>query len=303
VSTMIDFDAIKVRHPLAEYCQERRGIELHRNGSPDRLVGLCPLHTEKTPSFTVFSDNHFKCFGCGEHGDVTDLEQLLGGGTRAEAAERLGAEQTPGPVRTPVKPEPEKIHQLTKDERDLMVGASVTLRRKPKLALEVRAGLPLNAVQQTAVEGNLGFLHKLDFGCFSGPALLFQYAHGIKARWIQTPEMEKKPIRWICGGAARQCWRQNWLKGQQTIYFTEGEPDALGLISWGYDVPVESLVIALASAETIPDSEPFTGRDLILVPDTDPAGQRCAERFRARLGPGARSITIVNLGQPESATL
>ncbi len=34
-------------------------------------VGLCPFHKEKTPSFHVRSDKaYFKCFGCGESGDV-----------------------------------------------------------------------------------------------------------------------------------------------------------------------------------------------------------------------------------------
>lgn len=37
-------------------------------------TGLCPFHSEKTPSFTVFSkNNRFKCFGCGESGDIIDL--------------------------------------------------------------------------------------------------------------------------------------------------------------------------------------------------------------------------------------
>jgi DNA primase len=68
----IDFEAIKSRVPLAEYCRENR-IELKRKG--DNLVGLCPLHDEKSGSFTVYPDNHFCCYGCGASGDVTDLEQ------------------------------------------------------------------------------------------------------------------------------------------------------------------------------------------------------------------------------------
>jgi len=44
-------------------------ITLSRSGS--NLKGLCPFHSEKTPSFTVYSgDGHFYCFGCGAGGDV-----------------------------------------------------------------------------------------------------------------------------------------------------------------------------------------------------------------------------------------
>jgi DNA primase len=28
----------------------------------------CPIHHERTPSFVIFPDNGFKCFGCGIHG-------------------------------------------------------------------------------------------------------------------------------------------------------------------------------------------------------------------------------------------
>ncbi|MGN0172596.1 MAG: DNA primase [Acutalibacteraceae bacterium] len=35
------------------------------------LVGLCPFHGEKTPSFTVYPEsNSFYCFGCGAGGDI-----------------------------------------------------------------------------------------------------------------------------------------------------------------------------------------------------------------------------------------
>ena len=36
---------------------------------------LCPFHKEKTPSFKVFADNCWKCFGCGERGDTLDFIQ------------------------------------------------------------------------------------------------------------------------------------------------------------------------------------------------------------------------------------
>ena len=44
-------------------------VALRRRGRS--AVGLCPFHTEKTPSFNVSEERgFFHCFGCGEHGDV-----------------------------------------------------------------------------------------------------------------------------------------------------------------------------------------------------------------------------------------
>lgn len=44
-------------------------VPLKRAGS--NLKGLCPFHSEKTPSFTVYpQDNSFYCFGCGAGGDA-----------------------------------------------------------------------------------------------------------------------------------------------------------------------------------------------------------------------------------------
>lgn len=44
-------------------------VNLKRRGR--NLVGLCPFHTEKTPSFNLYPENgSFYCFGCGAGGDV-----------------------------------------------------------------------------------------------------------------------------------------------------------------------------------------------------------------------------------------
>ncbi len=66
-----------------------RVITLRKAGS--RFKGLCPFHSEKSPSFHVDSDKGFyKCFGCGKAGDVItfvrETEQL----TFTEAVEALG---------------------------------------------------------------------------------------------------------------------------------------------------------------------------------------------------------------------
>lgn len=47
-------------------------VTLSRSGA--NVKGLCPFHSEKTPSFTVYTgDGHFYCFGCGAGGDVVSF--------------------------------------------------------------------------------------------------------------------------------------------------------------------------------------------------------------------------------------
>src|SRR5579864_4797415 len=50
-------------------------VPLRKRGND--LVGLCPFHGEKTPSFHVHPDRgFFKCFGCDAAGDVIRFAQL-----------------------------------------------------------------------------------------------------------------------------------------------------------------------------------------------------------------------------------
>lgn len=51
-------------------------VNLRRRGRT--LVGLCPFHNEKTPSFTVYPDTQsYYCFGCGAGGDVISFTRRI----------------------------------------------------------------------------------------------------------------------------------------------------------------------------------------------------------------------------------
>ena len=67
-----------------------QSVKLQRSGS--RWRGLCPFHAEDTPSFTVFDDGHFHCFGCDAHGSVIDYVMQSEGIDFREACDRLAAE-------------------------------------------------------------------------------------------------------------------------------------------------------------------------------------------------------------------
>ncbi len=63
-------------------------VKLKRQGRS--LVGLCPFHKEKTPSFSVNPEKgFFYCFGCKEKGNVFDFLMKVEGLNFPEAARRL----------------------------------------------------------------------------------------------------------------------------------------------------------------------------------------------------------------------
>ncbi len=63
-------------------------VQLRKRGND--LVGLCPFHGEKTPSFHVHPERgFFKCFGCGAGGDVIKFAQQLENLSFPEAARLL----------------------------------------------------------------------------------------------------------------------------------------------------------------------------------------------------------------------
>ena len=73
-----------IEHIIGSY------VTLKRAGS--NLNGLCPFHSEKTPSFTVFpATKSFYCFGCGAGGDVVSFIMREENLDYVEALEHLAA--------------------------------------------------------------------------------------------------------------------------------------------------------------------------------------------------------------------
>lgn len=63
-------------------------VQLRKRGG--RLIGLCPFHREKTPSFTVNGEKGaYYCFGCHEGGSAVDFLMKLENLSFPEAIERL----------------------------------------------------------------------------------------------------------------------------------------------------------------------------------------------------------------------
>jgi len=81
-------DAIRDRTDIAEVIGRR--VKLTRRGNS--LVGLCPFHQEKTPSFHVIpGKDMYYCFGCQAGGDVFKFLTVIEGLSFVEAVKELAA--------------------------------------------------------------------------------------------------------------------------------------------------------------------------------------------------------------------
>lgn len=83
---LLDVPAIRQSYPVGTVA----GAVMHLRPKQGELVGCCPFHKDRSPSFYVFADGkRWHCFGCNATGDVLDFVQRYYSLSMREAAEHL----------------------------------------------------------------------------------------------------------------------------------------------------------------------------------------------------------------------
>ena len=129
---MQESNLLEIKHRINIVDLISNYVSLKKRGS--RFVGLCPFHPEKTPSFYVDPDkNFYKCFGCGESGDIFNFIQKHENLTFFEALTLL-SEKAGIPI------EPTKNSSEKKSEKDLILTANSHAEVYFKKCLELTQG-------------------------------------------------------------------------------------------------------------------------------------------------------------------
>ncbi|XVN42169.1 MAG: DNA primase [Candidatus Rickettsia vulgarisii] len=118
-------------------------------------LGICPFHTEKTPSFTVNDSKKFYyCFGCSAHGDVIKFLSSISGLSYKEAAIKLASDYN---VEIPkLTAEQQRFYE----ESDELLSILETAERffKSQLTKEVSNYLSKRGVNKETIENfSIGF--------------------------------------------------------------------------------------------------------------------------------------------------
>ena len=106
-------------------------VEMRQSGNCWR--GLCPFHDDQNPSFTIYPENRYYCFGCHAQGDVIDFIKEIKGLSFQEAVLDLLGESSAVPVPTvprakkKAKPKQEKTQGLAPEVIALLSGFTSTL--------------------------------------------------------------------------------------------------------------------------------------------------------------------------------
>jgi len=187
-------DEVIARSDLVEIIA--RHVELKKSGS--NMMGLCPFHHEKSPSFSVSPDKQlYYCFGCGQGGGVFQFLMEHDGYSFPEAveylAEKVGLQVPQDSERSPV----DEARQ--KHAYDMLVRASHAMSRaldgehggKACAYLQQR-GLPADIIRDYGVgytPNGYGFMNTV-FGTdartnaqLEAVGLLFKGDHGYGDRF------------------------------------------------------------------------------------------------------------------------
>jgi len=119
------------------------------------LLGLCPFHREKTPSFTVSPEKQmFYCYGCGEGGDVFSflmkLNQLTFPETLQELAKRAGV-VLPQKTLTPEERQQGALRERIRQANELAAGFYAGLLQAP-VGEQARAYLRKRGIAPEAIQ-------------------------------------------------------------------------------------------------------------------------------------------------------
>jgi DNA primase len=135
-------------------------VRLKKNGP--RWVGLCPFHTERTPSFGVHTGYQiYKCFGCGAAGDVIKFVQEIEGLTFWEAVKQLAERHgIPLPKRSEQSDEETKLRAALYEMHEIAF-RHFQEQLRASAGAEARAYLARRGVSEALIEEfGLGFAER-----------------------------------------------------------------------------------------------------------------------------------------------
>lgn len=228
-------------------------VELKKNGR--QLKGLCPFHSERTPSFVVDArKQRFKCFGCGKAGDVVDFLKFYypDAQTDADAMAKVGT--------APLLPV--KVQAASKFVTDMDTATNIQPAPELSQIVHSKYGAPAMVfAYRNAAGAHLFTTCRFDTpdGKVILPRSYWKTKDGKKV-WAWRGAPTPRPLYGLFRLAA--------LPEKATVLIVEGEKAADAAARELPDIAVVTWCGGTNNVETT-DFSPLAGRRIILWPDAD----------------------------------
>lgn len=277
---MSDLDLLRREASLPDIAVQF-GAEIEKDGH--EFVGLCPLHSEKTPSFTIFPGKdhvwRFHCFGCGACGDVIDFVAALKGVETGEAIRILRGDDSGGGRNV----KPRKI-----EGRDAYEGIAPL----PEPPEQIHKGKPVRLYNPKRAG------QKFEWGRLT-PSMVFPYRRSdgsvfgyVLRREFKDGGKETPMVMWVRLPDGKECWCRYPFPRPRPLYGLHKLRDGQVIVVEG-----EKCRDALAGAtgRTVvawpagtygirhTDWRPLQGRTVVIWPDADGPGTETGEQIAAIL--------------------
>jgi len=245
-------------------------------------VGRCPHpdHEDRSPSFYLYSDHRFTCYGCGWRGDVVDFwAGVKGLKSGLEAAQDLAREHGVSlpEMGAEARERAEESRRLEAKYLEQATECHEALSRHPEIVQwwakrgfdEAMRGMFLLGVADDGTAATIPFFHR-------------ERVQGLVRRRLEgEPKYLLPPKEQFPKG-----YRPLFIPGsvKEGMCLVEGYIDALGLAALGYGVA--AVGGTHANDEQMEELKRLPG-PLYILPDNDAEGQKAARGWTRKLYPKA----------------
>lgn len=306
-------------------------VNLKMRGSS--LVGLCPFHSEKTPSFTVFPDTQsYYCFGCGAGGDAITFVRQIENLEYIEAvkflAEKVGLTVPDEGGRREERIDRERIYEMNRTaarffhEQLKRSGVALQYLEKRQLAVKTvkRFGLGYapdswdSLLKELRAKGyrdeeirNAGLCVRNKNGHF------YDYFRGR----LMVPILDVRGRVVAFGGRVLDDSQPKYLNSPDTPVFkksntlfnlnnaksqsvgrlilAEGYMDVISMSQWGFTEAVATLGTAITDAQARMLTRYSAGGEVVIAYDSDEAGQKATNKAITLLEAAGAKVRVLRL--------
>lgn len=290
-------------HPL-KLILERLEKPKERGG---KIIARCPACAEigkdtACDNLAIFENGNFAC--AVYQGDAEHSKRILQlAGDKSQTKREFTA-----PVYRPTPPREPPLPPLTPRQVQVMLHCIECLGKSDQLCAGIAAkrGWKPETVRRAAQDMSMGWItfdskvRRPDAAC-PDSAPCFIYRAGLKVRFMGPDG--KKTFRFLKseGLNHKSLWRSELItQDTKTVWITEGEPDALRLMELGIGEISGNTEVVCA----LPDAgytirrdeiDLLRGREIVFVPDTDPAGTEAVQRLTRLFTEASIPLSILKL--------